>query len=125
MCRHGTQVIVSTIECGNVLVDACIANEIASLNREGVVTLGCCCSHGKAGQIVEWENAYGKWKGRHEPPNVLIKQESCDIAKRLGYRPYPYYYADGQSDGVWQMQLKTGCMTEEEVEQWHKQNTLF
>jgi len=124
MCRHGTQVIVFTIESGNVPVDACIADEIVYLNREGVVTLGCCCSHGKAGQIVEWENAYGKWKGHYDPPNVLIKQESCDIAKKLGYRPYPYYYADGQSGGVWQMQLKTGCVTEEEVEEWHKQNTI-
>jgi hypothetical protein len=124
MCKHGTHVIVSTIESGNVPVDACIADEIAYLNREGVITLGCCCSHGKAGQIVKWGNAHGKWKGYREPPHVIIKQESCGIAKRLGYRPYPYYYADGHSYRVWQMQLKTGCVTEEEVVEWHKQNTI-
>lgn len=41
-------------------VDACIADEIQDLNVKGVVTLNCCCDHGKAGQIVEYENSQGK-----------------------------------------------------------------
>lgn len=73
---------------------------------------------------MKWGNAHGKWKGYREPPHVIIKQESCGIAKRLGYRPYPYYYADGHSYRVWQMQLKTGCVTEEEVVEWHEHNTI-
>lgn len=28
-------------------IDACLASEITALWREGVVTTGCCCGHGK------------------------------------------------------------------------------
>jgi hypothetical protein len=42
--------------------------------------------------------------------------------KELGYCPFPYYYADGEHCGVWQMFLKTGCVTEVDVEDWHNRN---
>lgn len=85
---------------------------------EHIITLGCCCGHGEAGKITEWENAYGKWKGHGEPPHALIDAKSVEKAKELGYRPYPYYYADGEHHDVWQMQLKTGCLTTVDVKQW-------
>lgn len=123
MCKHGTYKTVKVINSQNhkiVKVDACIADEIQFLNDCGVVTLGCCCGHGRAGTIVEWENVYGKWKGYADPPKALIRKDSADLARKLGYRPYPYYYADGESCDVMQMELKTGCLTEDDVEEWHK-----
>lgn len=127
MCHHGTHKLVRVINTQNkqeVLVDACIADEIQYLNDTDVITLGCCCGHGKAGQIVDWENGYGKWKGYSEPPHALIQENSISHARSLGYTPYPYYYADGKQNDVWQMNLKTGCVTEEDCEKWHKENQL-
>lgn len=126
MCKHGTHKEVVVINTNqnrkNVVVDACIADEIEELNKLGVITLGCCCGHGKAGQIVEWENGFGKWKGHESPPHALINEKSVAQARELGYSPYPYYYADGENNGVWQMQLKTGCLTLNEVEEFHRKD---
>lgn len=126
MCRHGTYIYVEVINPNQnrktVAVDSCIAEEIKELNKQGVVTLGCCCGHGKAGQIFEYENGFGRWKQHGEPPHVLINEKSVQLTRELGYRPYPYYYADGEHHGVWQMYLKTGCITEEDVEEWHNVN---
>jgi hypothetical protein len=123
MCKHGILAEVNVINKqqsrSRVLVDACIADEIQSLNMSGIVTLGCCCGHGKAGEISEYFNGYGKWKERYDPPSTLIHEHSVSGAKALGYKPFPYYYADGDSNGVWQMYLKTGCVTHEDVEAWH------
>jgi hypothetical protein len=122
VCNHGTYKTVKVINKQNsqeVLIDACIAEEIQQLNDQGILTLGCCCGHGKAGQIVEWENAFGKWKGHEYPAHTLIHEGSLSRAKELGYIPYPYYYADGEQNEVWQMQLKTGCITEQDCIQWH------
>ncbi|WP_143083056.1 hypothetical protein [Salibacterium qingdaonense] len=107
-----------------VRVDACIADEVQQLNDQGIVTLGCCCNHGTAGQNVEWENAFGIWKSHADPPIALIRENSVRAAKKLGYNPYPYYYADGISGGVWQMPLKTGCITEQDCVEWHRRNNL-
>ncbi|WP_152619485.1 hypothetical protein [Cohnella kolymensis] len=107
-----------------VKVDACIADEIQYLNDQGVVTLGCCCGHGKSGQIVEWENGFGKWKGHESPPIALISQSSVAKGKELGYTAYPYYYADGEHNDTWQMILKSGCITEDDCRNWHKENGL-
>lgn len=107
-----------------VKVDACIADEIQWLNNKGVVTLGCCCGHGNAGKIVEWENVHGKWKGYGHPPHTLIQAESVDLAKSLGYRPFPYYHADGNMCGLWRMELKTGCITLDDCEKWHRDNDI-
>jgi hypothetical protein len=122
MCKHGTYIDVEVINKQNgrvVKIDACIADEIQTLNNLGVVTLGCCCGHGNAGKIIEWANGFGEWKGHDYPPHTLIDQKSIEDVKELGYRPFPYYYADGEHNGVWQMYLKTGCVTEEDVEGWH------
>lgn len=126
MCLHGTYKFVSIINPiqnkKEVVVDACIADEIQELNNKGIVTLSCCCGHGTAGQITEWENGFGKWKGHYEPPHALIDIRSVELSKKLGYSPYPYYYADGGHNDVWQMHLKSGCITEEECNEWHKNN---
>jgi hypothetical protein len=112
MCKYGTYKNVSVINPNQnkkvVVVDACIADEIQELNDKGVITLGCCCGHGKAGEITEWVNAFGKWKSHQSPPNTLIDEASVNSAIELGYKPFPYYYADGEQNGVWQMHLKTG-----------------
>ncbi|WP_110930946.1 hypothetical protein [Paenibacillus bouchesdurhonensis] len=124
MCTHGTTRLVklkkrrSVSGSLSVPVDDCIADEIQSLNDNGVITLGCCCGHGQAGKIIEWTNEVGKWKGYESPPHALVDQKSIEKCKELGYRPFPYYYADGSQNGVWQIQLKTGCLTPEDVVMW-------
>jgi hypothetical protein len=127
MCLYGTYKFVNVINEQNnkrVKVDACIADEVQELNNLGVITLGCCCGHGRAGQIVEWENNAGKWKSYAEPSHALIRKDSIEIVERIGYRPFPYLYADGENHNVWQMFLKTGCLTMEEVNRWHQNNNL-
>lgn len=119
MCKHGTIKMVDLYIANksgrkSVPVDPCIADEIQELNNLQIHTLGCCCGHGLAGQIAEHENVFGKWKDIHSPPHVLIDGESRYKAKKLGYNPFRYYYADGSHNDVWIMYLKTGCVTEEE-----------
>lgn len=58
--------------------------------------MACCCGHGKAGQIKEWENDFGKWKVHCLPPYTLLDYVSVKLARELGYRPYPYYYSNGE-----------------------------
>ena len=119
MCLHGTYKWVSVINCNSrVKVDACIADEIQMLNDLGIITLGSCCGHGEAGMPVEWENDFGRWKGYVQPPHVLIDEKSKNLAELLGYRPFPYYYADGEYSGVMQMYLKTGCLTKQDCVEW-------
>lgn len=128
MCLHGAYKYVDIINSNQnkkrVVVDACIADEIQTLNNQGVITIGCCCGHGLAGQIIEWKNGYGNWKGHCDPPNTLIDKNSVEKAKGLGYTPYPYYYADGEQQNVWQMHLKTGCVEMNDCETWHKNRGL-
>jgi hypothetical protein len=127
MCLQGVYKWVNVInkqQNQRVKVDACIADEIQELNDQGIVTLGCCCGHGRAGEVIEWENAFGKWKGYGAPPTALIREESVEAARWLGYRPYPYYYADGKHENVWQMQLKTGCLTSYDIRTWHEENDV-
>jgi hypothetical protein len=128
MCLYGVYKLVRIRNPNQnkkqVSVDACIAEEIQLLNDSGIITLGCCCGHGKAGQITEYENGFGKWKERENPPHVLIDGNSVELAKSIGYMPYPFYYADGSSGEVWQMQLKSGCLTIKECWEWHQFNNL-
>ncbi|MET3507023.1 hypothetical protein [Halalkalibacter oceani] len=123
MCFHGTYEFVEVInpnqQSKRVKIDACISDEIRSLNDQGIVTLGSCCGHGNAGQVEDWENAFGKWKSCGNPPLALIDEVSVKLAANLGYRPFPYMYADGISNGVWQMYLKTGCITKDDCQKWH------
>ncbi|MFC0525796.1 hypothetical protein ACFFGV_19645 [Pontibacillus salicampi] len=105
-----------------VSVDACISEEVQKLNNQGIITLGCCCGHGEAGKLEVIENQFGLFKEFKQPPSVLISIKSVELAKYFGYKPYPYFYADGTTKETWQMSLKTGCVTKEECEQWHKLN---
>lgn len=115
MCAPGNTVNVYVNDKHReVPVDSCIADEIRALNELGVITLGSCCGHEQAGRIVTYDNAYGRWKEHTQPPHVLIAENSVQLMRELGYRPYPYYYADGSYDGVWQAQLMTGDIMIEE-----------
>lgn len=120
MCIHDTLRPVSVIHPRKkqVLVDACIAEEVQELNNKGIKTVGSCCGHGNAGRPVTYENGFGVWKTYELPPHVLIDKDSKSLAEQLGYRPYPYYYADGTYHDTMIMILKTGCITEEECLQW-------
>lgn len=128
MCLYGVYKWVDIINPyqnqKRVVVDACIANEIQELNNKGIITLGSCCGHGRAGEIIEWKNGFGVWKSYQSPPQVLIHVDSVEKAKLLGYRPFPYFYADGKSNNVWQMYLKTGCLTKKDCMEWHETNAI-
>lgn len=54
---------------GGIPVDACIGEEVERLISAGVITLGCCCGHGKTS------------------PACLISKESADLVRQLGYNP--------------------------------------
>jgi hypothetical protein len=128
MCLYGNYKLVNVVnynQCNKIVkIDACIADEIQMLNDKGVVTLGCCCGHGKAGQIEVYKNKSGKWKEQISPPITLLDYQSVDLARTLGYKPFPYFYADGESNYVWQMHLKSGCFTEVDCKEWHSQHTI-
>lgn len=126
MCLYGNYKWVDIIypKSKKVAVDACIAEEVRMLNESGIKTIGSCCSHGSAGQITENKNGFGRWKDHEFPSHVLIVEESVELARQLGYRPYPYIYADGTDDGVLIMPLKTGCLTETECKDWHQLNEV-
>lgn len=77
------------LQCQNIInrfrgipVDRCIGQEMQYLINNRVVTLGCCCGHGK------------------EEPQCLIAGTSVCLAKELGYDP------EWQSPGVWSMKLR-------------------
>lgn len=65
MCTWGTDQEI-TIE-RRVFVDACIADLIVELNRQGVYTTGCCCGHGKG------------------PGTATILPSASPRARELGY----------------------------------------
>lgn len=126
MCLYGVYKWVNIINPNQnknvVAVDACIADEVQILNDKGIKTLGSCCGHGNAGKIIDYTNGFGIWKGHEHPPHVLIDKKSNELAKELGYRPYPYFYADGTSDDVLIMPLKSGCLTKKDCKEWHQLN---
>lgn len=126
MCLYGNYKWVNVIHPREkkVAVDACIADEIQRLNVDGIKTVGSCCGHGKAGHITEYKNGFGEWKEREYPPHVLIVIESAELARQLGYKPYPYFYSDGTNNGVLIMPLKTGCLTEVDCKDWHRINKV-
>ena len=128
MCLYGNYRNVNIINPNQnksqVAVDACISEEIQELNDNGIITLGCCCGHGLAGQIVEHENGFGKWKDHVTPPHTLISGKSNVLAKQLGYKPIPYYYADGEHSDVWMIFLKSGCVTIDDCKEWHEINNV-
>lgn len=46
MCQRGETGEVY-LKRGTVRVDACLKEIIQELNDKGIITLGCCCGHGK------------------------------------------------------------------------------
>ena len=69
---------------GGIPVDACIGKEVERLINAGVITLGCCCGHGKT------------------DPECLISEESLNLARQLGYEPKHY------EEDRWEIKLKGG-----------------
>lgn len=62
MCKWGTDRIIHVIRRNNdnipdgwhaIAVDACIADYVQEMNNKGIITLGCCCSHGHGKPIVQ------------------------------------------------------------------------
>lgn len=56
MCKWGTYAPVNVIHRNNddykdgwhqIYVDSCIAPLIQQMNNQGIITVGCCCGHGK------------------------------------------------------------------------------
>lgn len=76
MCKYNTLSPVYVIRRANpfvadgwhkIHVDSCLAKEIQYLNDNGVITVNCCCGHGKGSS------------------NCLIASESKKLAESLGY----------------------------------------
>lgn len=67
----------------DIMVDACIADEVQMLNNAGVWTLCSCCGHGIS------------------PGSILIHESSYDLCVTLGYTPVYYY------DGVFDLHPKS------------------
>lgn len=56
MCKWGTDKLIYCIRRNHpdysdgwhpIHVDACIADYVQEMNRRGIITLNCCCGHGK------------------------------------------------------------------------------
>lgn len=78
MCAWGTNKQVKVIEPHislgyEIWVDACIADYVQRMNDLGIVTVGCCCGHGKS--IGE----------------VLIVPESADLMTMHNYHYEPFW----------------------------------
>lgn len=68
MCKHGTDIEISVpverdprgkngFKWKVKGVDACMAQLVSMLNRDGFYTKGCCCGHGKyPGSILFWDH---------------------------------------------------------------------
>jgi len=94
MCKHGTYKKVWCNYAGNSgkhlkNIDSCIADEIQTLNKKGVITVGCCCGHGKF------------------EPEALISEESVELCKSLGYKVREYS-EQHTKNGIYEILLKTG-----------------
>jgi hypothetical protein len=128
VCFYGAYKLVNVINSNQmnkcVKVDACIAEEIKVLNTNGIVTIGCCCSHGTAGHIFEILNSDGKWKEIELPPHAVIKEHSVDIAKQKGYKPYPYLRSMNDNSNDYIIHLKTGCVSISDCKEWHENHDI-
>lgn len=76
MCSWGNDKIVRVIRRNNpdvsdgwhlVAVDACLAELVQAMNNAGIITLGCCCGHGKF------------------PPSIIVSIESVALMTEHGY----------------------------------------
>lgn len=93
MCEHGTLKMVRLCkprQSGRIAVpvDYCIADEVQKMNDSGVVTVSSCCGHGN-----------GK-------PHALVDEISLKLLQSLGYETQPYVYADGETYGVYEVNLR-------------------
>lgn len=68
------------------------------------------------------DSVHGKVK-RHLP-HTLISEASKDLAIQLGYKPIPYYFADGEYNGSMTIYLKSGCVTMDDCRIWHGENNI-
>lgn len=85
-------------EC--IQVDKCLANEIEYLWDQGVMTLGCCCGHGKElGFINVSKNSVEKMLDLGYQFYIFPK-ELGGIDRRDTFIPKStYHYFDGYSNG--------------------------
>lgn len=76
MCEWGTHTVIHVIRRNNPYVpdgwhpmgvDACIAAYVQKMNVQGIITVGCCCGHGKDVAVV------------------LIEPESMPLLRLHGY----------------------------------------
>ena len=76
MCKWGTEAYIVVIDKGprQVAVDACLVPYIQQMNSLGILTLNCCCGHGKTPYA-----------------SVLVDPQSQELMDRLGYEWTPYY----------------------------------
>lgn len=74
---------------GGLPVDKCIGKEIEFLLKQGVITYGCCCGHGK------------------NEPQCLVDKSSESILNKLGYELQEYSNLH-TSQGIYEIKLKRG-----------------
>ena len=81
MCQWGTDRVIHVIRRNNddipdgwhsVAVDACLADYVQEMNMRGIITTGCCCSHG------------------HGIPVALIATESIPLLDQYAYEYHPF-----------------------------------
>lgn len=89
MCQWGTDAEIHVIRRNNdfipdgwhpVYVDACIADYVQTMNLRGIITVGCCCGHGKSAFAA-----------------VLVDMASISLLERYGYE---YHDFDDRPDVV-------------------------
>lgn len=76
MCEWGTDKVIRVIRRNNadipdgwhsMAVDSCIADYVQVMNLRRIITVGCCCGHGRG------------------PGEVLIARESVGLLEAWGY----------------------------------------
>ena len=72
MCAWGTSNSVVKENGQIIYVDACLVDYVQDMINLGIVTVACCCGHGKS------------------PSNILVSISSTETMNREGYHHYPY-----------------------------------
>jgi hypothetical protein len=88
MCKHGTDKEITITQV--IKVDACIADEIAFLNANGVRTENSCCGHG------------------NYHASALILPSSLRRAEGMGYK------VTAMVGGLYEIELKSENRKEDE-----------
>ena len=74
-------------------VDDCIADEVRELNYLGIITLACCCGHGKKKNafIAVHDDSYKMWKGLLEETSEISSfQQMLSLGYKLDKEGYHY-----------------------------------